>query len=147
MVDDLDLECSIEGPAGWIVLEDEANGYSLESSSFGEASTTHRKTEVSSEWIEGSFVVRSVRENVTETLAVYVTGATPYELATRLAALTNALEQNSFILTTRWGNLAETYYCSVADYKVTASQPLRFATMALVTATVPHLPTVGRSMV
>lgn len=136
----LDLSAQIQAPGGWLDLEDEANGYWLHNESFKQSSVTHRKTDISSEWVEGSFTTRGVRENVVEQVSVYVQGATPYQLQTRLKALTDALEQLTFQMVVRFGDSQQTWTCEMADYTVVTQQEYRFATMALVQANVPRLP-------
>ena len=136
----LDVSARIETPTGWIELEDEDNGYALAADSFATAAVSHRKSEISSEWLEGTFVTRSVRENITETVAVYVTGDSPHQLRTRLSALTDGFDQLQYKMTVRFGNAEETWSCWVSDYTTSTKVEMRFATMALVTATVPRLP-------
>ena len=74
----LDVDARILGPAGWIDLEDEANGYTLHDDFANSRATTQRKTDTMGDWVEGTFTVRAVRENVTESVAVWVDAVTPY---------------------------------------------------------------------
>lgn len=143
----LDVTAKIQTPTGWLELEDEANGYTLSADSFASSAVSHRKVEVSSEWMEGTFVVRSVRENVTETVSVFVTGATPAELSDRLLALTDGFDQLNYAMVVRFADAQETWSCQVADYTTSTKAELRHATMAQVTATVPRLPSVVRAKV
>ena len=140
MNQEIDISVMIETPTGWLELEDEANGYTLGADSFASSATTHRKTEINSEWMEGTFVSRAVRENVTETVAVYVSGDTPHQLAMRLEKLTDGFNQLSYAIVVRSADIADTWSCWVSDYTVATKTEMRHATIAMVTATIPRLP-------
>ena len=144
---DVDVAASLESPTGWILLEDRAGGFELASDSFSEKGITHRKTEVSSEWIEGTFTSRSVKENTTEKVSVYVYGATPFALAEKVKRVTDAFDQLSFGMVVRFADCQETWYCHTAEYTISTKQEMRFATMALINATVPRLPSCARVQV
>lgn len=141
------LALSISTALGPLALEDEANGYELHKDTFGTRNQSYRKTEVSGDWTEGTDVDRAVRENVVESVAVYVSGATHYQFATRLKALTDALEQLQYTITRQIGDLQEVWRCVPADYTVETGQELIFATMGLVRAQVPRKPAVTMTQV
>jgi hypothetical protein len=143
----LDVQASLQTTTGWLDLDDAAAGYELGSDSFSEKSISHRKTEVANEWVEGSYVSRSVRDNIGEVVSVYIIADTPYDLAVKVDRITSAFDQLSYQMIVRFADSQETWDCSLADYTVSTKQEMRFATMALVKATVPHLPTVTRVQV
>ena len=144
----LDVAARILGPAGWIDLEDEANGYTLHDDFANSRSTTQRKTDTMGDWVEGTFTVRAVRENVTESVAVWVDAVTPYQLATKVEALTDALDQLAFQMEVRFGDSQETWQIvQPADHIEAYDKAYRFATMCLVRATVSRLPTLTRVQV
>ena len=143
----LDVSAKILTPTGWLELENAAGGYELGAESFSEASVGHRKTEITSEWIEGSFVSRAVKEEVSEKVSVYVKGTTPYDLQVKLKALTDGFDQLSFSMVVRFADNQETWDCLVSEYSISTKQEMRFATIALVNATVPRAPTVTRLQV
>ena len=144
---ELDVGATILTPTGWVNLEDEAGGYWLAADSFTESVTSHRKTEIDSEWMEGSFISRGVQAVVVEKVSVYVKGATPYQLAARLKRLTDGFNQLAFSMVVRFGDNQETWDCNLSDYTLSAKQEMRFATMVLVNASVPRQPTVVRAQV
>jgi hypothetical protein len=144
---ELDVAARIHTATGWVELDDEENGYVLAAESFGERSVTHRKTEITSEFVGGSYVTRSVREQITETLSLYVYGINAMQLDDRIDVVTDALEQLNYQMVVRFGNSQETYTCSPADYTVTTKQEFRHATMAQIKATVPRLPATTRAQV
>lgn len=138
----LALSAQIETTEGWLELEDPENGYSLHKDSFSQQQVTRRKQEIEGEWVEGSFTTRSVRNNVTETLAVWVEGATPWEARQRRERLLNALGQLSYQFKLKDEDELQTWDCQPADYSLEAGQELRFARLVLVRAQVPRLPEV-----
>jgi hypothetical protein len=140
MSDTLDVSVKLETPSGWIELEDHASGYTLSADSFVTSATTHRKTEVSSEWMEGTYVARSVKDNISEQVAVYIQGTSPYDLAQKIAVLAKGFDQLNYQMIVRFADSEDTWNCFVADYTITTKVEIRFATMALLQATVPRLP-------
>jgi hypothetical protein len=143
----LDVSFSIEAPSGWIELEDRENGYELHKEAKAERGTQWRKKEISSGYVEGTYVTEAVKENITEPVVVYVYGETPFELETRIIALTDAFDQLQYEIRMRNGDLLETWDCAVADYVVQSPQELINSTMAVVRATVPRRPSVTRAQV
>lgn len=144
----LDVDARILGPSGWIDLEDEANGYTLHDDFANSRATTQRKTDTMGDWVEGTFTVRAVRENVTESVAVWVDGTTPYQLATKVEALTDALDQLAFQMVVRFGDSEETWQIvQPADHVEAYDKAYRFSTLCLVRATVSRLPTLTRVQV
>jgi hypothetical protein len=142
MANDLDVHVEIETPTGWLELEDLEGGYELHAESFAAKQSQSRKVEAEGDWAEGSYTVRAVAGNVTENVSVFVHGADPYQLAVRIQALTDGLHQLQYRLRLTVGNMRESWVCQYSDYAIESDQPLRFSTLALVKAQVPHLPTV-----
>ena len=138
----LDIAFSIHGPAGWIDLEDPANGYEAHKDTRASQAVTWRKHEITSAYVEGTFVNEAVKENVTEALVVTVSGASHFELQTRVQAILDALSQLRYEVKARIGNAEETWTCSVADYTVESSQELLNSGKVIVRAQVPRMPTV-----
>jgi hypothetical protein len=81
-----------------------------------------------------------VRDNIVETVAVQIKADTPANLRVKLKALTEAFEQISYQMVVSFDSDQEIWECTVADYKTTTSREMRFAKMAVITASVPHLP-------
>ena len=138
----LDIAFSIHAPSGWLDLDDAAGGYEAHKDTRAGQSVTWRKQEIESPYVEGTFVNEAVRENVSEALAIYVRGGSPFELRQRVTALTDALSQLQYEVRMVEGNAQETWDCSVADYTIETPQEMINSTMALVRATVPRRPTV-----
>ena len=144
---DLDVAARINTPSGWLELNDRAGGYQLGPEAFTTAATGHRKAEISSEWMEGSFVTRAVRENIVETVSVYVYGQSAHQLAVRLQALTDGFDQLSYAMVVRFDDAEENWDCQVADYTTSSRAEMRRTNMALVTAQVPRLPSAALAKV
>lgn len=137
----ISITCKIASPTGWLDLND-GRRYQLEKSSFGESSTTWRKREVTSDYVEGTYVVNAVRENVVETLSVWIYGETYYDVEAAEARLVEAISQLSYQLMFRTNNSASYYDCTVGDYQTTASHEFRHAGIKLLKASVPRHPDV-----
>lgn len=147
MANDLDVQAEIETPVGWLALEDMGNGYELHAESFAAKAVQSRKVEAEGDFVEGSYTVRAVAGNVIENVSVWVKGEDPYQLAVRIQALTDGLHQLSYRLRLTIGNMREDWVCQYSDYTIESDQNLRFSTLALVKAQVPHLPTITLTQV
>lgn len=137
----LDINCTITAPSGTLDLNQEGV-YKLEATAFGDRAVQQRKTTAKNPFVEGEFVVHSVKENITEVLAVYVYATTPLLLRQRVVALTDAFDQIQYSLVFRHGTTTSTYTCQTADYSIRQQHEYRHALLALVTAQVPRRPTV-----
>lgn len=139
---DLDLAARIV--ANGVTLELEQAPYSLAATSRAAAQVSHRKHEVSSPYVEGSFATHAVRENIVEPVDVYIETTNRRLMRDALDALELALSFPNWTLQWDWRGLngvRETWTCFAASYTIETSQPLMVATMALVRAQVPRLPT------
>lgn len=138
----LDITAEIETPSGWLQLEDAEAGYELHRDSFDRRAVDATKVELTSEWAEGSYTARAVKGNVVDNVGVIITAPTPYVLAQRILAFTEGLEQLEFTFRMTFGDVRETWTCFWSTHSIETTQPLRFSTMAIITATIPHLPTI-----
>jgi hypothetical protein len=143
----LDVAFAIQAPSGWVELEDPANGYEAHKETRAEQGVSWRKQEITSTFVEGTNVNDAVKENVTESVAIYVDAPTSYVLAQRIKVLTDALSQIRYSMRFRNGNLLETWDCAVADYTIETPQEMINSTMAVVRASVPRRPTVTMAQV
>lgn len=124
---------------GWLDLNDGVS-YKLEAGSFAERAISWRKREVTSDYVEGAFLVNAVRDNVAEALNVWVRGETYYDLGLARKRLEDALCQLSYQLSFRTTDATRYWDCTVADYVVTTTREFTHARIALVKATVPRHP-------
>lgn len=139
---DLVASVVVETALGPLELEDPTGGYELHKEAIGTRSVSHRKLEVAGDWSEGTDVDRSVRENITETLSVWVGGATHYEFETRLKALTDAFDQLRYSITRTVGDSRAVWTCTPGDYTIETSQEFMVAKVGLVRAQIPRKPAV-----
>lgn len=140
----LDVSARISTPFGW--LEVNYGPYELHRSSFGETQRTMRRTQTTNPFVPGTFTVNAVPDNVTETLAVWVTGDSHYEMDVALQTLIEALEAPSFLMEKRVEDSLEMWWCFSADVQIQTQAEYLHARKALVNAQVPRLPQVQRSM-
>ena len=149
MTDEMFLGVSVvvETPTGPLEVEDPANGYWLHKDSFASKSVTFRKLDLEGDYVEGADVLRAVRGNTTESLVIFVKGASHFEMATRVKILTDAFEQLQFGITRIIGNAQEVWSCRTSQYAIETEQAFQHATLAIVRAQVPRLPSVTLSEV
>lgn len=139
---DLDLSAKVAGPSGWVDLEDGLY-YSLHAESFGESGTSWRKKDLNADWIEGSYTVSAVRENVTETVSVWVRGETHFEFRTKVEDLITCFSQLNYLFMKRIEDVAEYWTCpSPADYTIRTQHEYIHARIGVFAAQVIRLPTV-----
>src|SRR5213075_2041152 len=94
----LDVTARIETPSGWVYLDDPINGYELHADTRKDFQVTHRKQTTNNSWTEGDFDITSVRGDITETVAVWITGSTQFEFDARLETLEAAFNQLAYRL-------------------------------------------------
>lgn len=135
----LSIGARITTPTGWLDLNDRTS-YQLEASSFGDRAVSWRKREVASDYVEGSFLVNAVRDNITEKLAVWVRGETHYDLARNRERLEEALCQLTYRLSFRTSDVTRYWEATVADYSVNTQREFLHSCIALVSATIPRHP-------
>ena len=135
---DLNISCRMTTPNGWLELNDGV--YRLSAEAFGEAETTWRRVEASNPFVEGTWTVSAVRENITENLSVWVRGSFPELTSAAVQELLNALAQRNFGLEVTFDGVTRFYTCFVSDATVSTSGPMRVARMAQVVAQVPRHP-------
>ncbi len=113
-------------------LELNADGYQLAGESFSSISVSHRKQEVVNPFVEGTYVVNSLRENITTPISVWVRGATHTEMAARLETLIAAFDQSMFTARVTVDGWVQTWQCFSSDYSVGLQREYMHAVMALV---------------
>lgn len=143
----LDVQCTLVVP-GLPDLQLEQPGdpfpYQLEASTREEYGVTFRKQEVSSPFVEGTYLIQAVRENVTEQVAVWVRGATHMEMDRRVQAVLERVERPRFVADFRVGSVTERWNCQVASYTVRSQREYQHAKIALLRLQIPRLPRITR---
>jgi hypothetical protein len=119
------------GPSTYIELNDNST-YRIADGSFENQAVTHRRKTAMSPYVEGTYVVSSLRENVTEQMNVYVMGKTSYATRSALTTLQTALEQPMFTIVRTINNWQTVWTCFASDYSMYSSKPLMMASMVRV---------------
>lgn len=132
--------------SAWVDLNDRSN-YQIHGDFRETSQTERRRITAASVIVEGEYTVHSVRSNVTETVNVWVYGATQAVVSANLVALENLFSQNSYQLRITLDNSRETWNCFVADYSYTRNQAFSHNGRALFSAQVPRLPAVSYEVI
>lgn len=140
----LDVSVRVSTAFGW--LEISYGPYSLHKESFAETQRTMRRTQTQNPFVPGTFTVNAVADNVTENIAVWVDGDSHYEMDVAVQTLVEALEQPSYLMERRIEDSLVTWWCQAADVAITTQAEYLHARKALVSAQIPRLPQVQRSM-
>lgn len=142
----LPVRCQISTPTGMLNVND-GKRYRLEDSTMSESSVTWRRKEVQSPFIEGTFLVDAVRENVQENLTVWVEEFDHYSLELAVRDLTDAVSQLNYYIHWTVDTVEFVWRCQTADYSIQADKNLRHATMSKVACRINRLPEVEMGFV
>jgi hypothetical protein len=129
----------ISTPYGWLYLGS-GTQYRLGAESFADRQTSFRRSEVSSPYVEGTFVINALRENVTETLDVIVEDREALRLADAVSALTSALCQVRYTVQVQIRRDVWTWRAYAADHSVQTKREFVHARLAQVRAEIPRDP-------
>lgn len=130
------------------------NGYELHGDTRATMGVTWRKQSVSNPWVEGSYDVIAVRENVTEALAVWVYGTPSNGPATaagnsafrqRVNVLEALIAKPQFNIVFTVGDLTETWDCTYSDYTIETSREFQYATQGVMRMQINRRPAVLRA--
>lgn len=134
----LDLTVLVSTPSGLLNLN--TPPYRVAGDSFTDEQVSHRKTEASNPYVEGTFVVNTVRENVGTSLNVWVVTETRMELLRAVQQLTDAFDQAMFTVTLDVGGATQLWNCVTSDYSVESGREFMHATRAKVVCQLNRLP-------
>lgn len=138
---DFDLEIQ-RADDTWLSLNDGIN-YKVAADSFETSAIQYRRTEVTSPYVGGSFLVHAVPQNAMETVQVYCYGASFFAAQTNVTNLINAIAQLRYQVRKSVADTVYTYSCYTADYSVTGSNVYVASKMIPVTLQIPRLPQVS----
>jgi hypothetical protein len=153
-IDDMSFTMYVSnGDGTWLDIND-GTKYKVSADSIGSNAVTWRKTEVTSPYVEGKFLVHAVKDMVSNGLTVWVTGY-PYnnhasgqnQLQTNIDDLITPFEQISYQIKYTMGNMQIVWDCQTADHSVEMSREYVHAMMVPVKFTVPRFPTATRSAI
>lgn len=125
----------------WVDLADGSRFY-ISPDNFGIHAQTLRRITAQSPFYDGTYLIHSVRENVTESLAVNVLGVSANDVTENLLLLEEIVSQPSFRLRMTVEDHVETWSCQAADYTIERGHIMLHNTRALMRIQVPRLPEV-----
>lgn len=134
----MDLECRVSTAGDWLHLNEGI--YRLTADSFEDEATTWRRTDVSNPFVEGSWTVNALRENVMESLSIWVRGDRYTTTAQGVEILKTVFSQINYVLQAAFDGERRTYTCYVGDFSVNATRELRHAKVAKFTVQIPRHP-------
>lgn len=134
---------SISSPAGGTINLQQPGVYKFERSTRDNRQVTKRKIDATNPFVEGTYTIAAVKENVVENVSIYVYATNQADLKTRVAALMDCLDQIKYTIVYGVDGNNETWTCFSADYAVQSQQEYQHAYLALVKANVPRLPKVS----
>lgn len=125
-------------------------GYLLHADTRNARAVQWRKQTVENNWVEGSFDVSAVRQNIIENLWVWVYGSSHDDCERKITALTNVVSQQSFNATwlestTTGTQTQEVWSCSWSEFTVETQREYHYANMALVKINLNRRPRVTRT--
>lgn len=139
---DLTMSMQVSTPYEWLELND-GQDLVLAKETFSEATVGKRKTDATNPYLEGSFTVSALREEVMETVAIYVYGISHFDMLTKVRVITDAFDQPYYrLIINIEENAWQVWQCNSANYRIDTSQELLHAKMAKVTLEVPRHPEV-----
>jgi hypothetical protein len=136
---ELTISMQVSTPEMWLELNDGLD-LILAKETFSEAQVTKRKTEAINPYLEGSHTVAALREEVIETVAIYVYGTDHFATALKVHVITDAFDQPEYRIIFGVENAWTVWWCGSANYRIDSSQELLHARMAKITVEVPRHP-------
>ena len=138
---EMSVHAKISTPSGWLNLEDPVNGYALEKTTLGNTQISTTQITAQSNFVEGTVVLNSVRQQVQETLSVWVTGDSTSQLWSRRDVLLSALNQLQYQVCLVIEDMAVYFTCTPANpITITYQQEFMFARTCQVAATLNRYP-------
>lgn len=141
MSSQITVAARISTPYGWLYLG-QGTQYRLGAGSFENQQTTFRRSEVQSPYVEGTFVINALRENVTESLDVIVEERPNLGTADAVRALGSALSQVRYSVQVQIRRDVWTWQAYAADHTVQTKREFVHARLAQVQAEIPRDPNV-----
>ena len=129
--DSIGLSVRVSMPnGGWCELNDHVV-FTVADGSFDGEAVSWRRAEDTNPFLEGTYLINALRNNVTRPLNVYVEGQTQFDLNDNLDNLKGYLSQRQFQLVRTIDNSARLFTCFASDYAIQSDRPLMFARKAL----------------
>jgi hypothetical protein len=149
---DLAITMQVSTPIEWLELNDGVD-LVLAKETFAEVTVSKRNTQAINPYLEGTHTVASLRDEVMETVAVYVHGVDHFATALKVRVVTDAFDQPEYRIIFAVGPKGPTgavepvdpsawtvWWCGAANYRIDSSQELLHARMAKIILEVPRHP-------
>lgn len=139
----LDVRFLVERPSSaWLSLND-GDTFRLEAEALNEVRRSSRRQEVTNAYVNGTFLIHSVIDNVTENVSALVYGTDHLVLEAALQAAIQAFEQPSYRVYCEIDGLCQVWTCFAAsEITVSTQKEFRHSRLAKITFQVPRLPDV-----
>lgn len=121
--------------------------YYVSPEDFGEKAQVLRRITAQSPFFDGTYLVHSTKENITEMITVYVLGNTANQVTENILLLEDAVSQASFTVSVTFGNHQEVWSCQAADYTISRGHLMMHNTRAMMKLSIPRLPDVSYGVV
>ena len=135
----LNVRCYITNGHGSLDINDH-KAFELAGDTRNSRQITHRKQEVASAYVPGSFTVNHVKENIMESLSIYVRGYDHHQLHVNIRRLEDAITQPVYYIKWHIEEHAEMWRCQPADYQIESSREFQHSTLAKFKAQIPRYP-------
>ena len=113
----------------------------------GQTSQSWRREEAQSRFYHGTFTLHATKDNVQETISVYITGESQNDVTEEIMLLEELFSQLTYQIRVQFGNHRETWYCQTADWQTERTHVLLHNTMAKMSFSVPRLPDTSKEII
>jgi hypothetical protein len=121
-------------------LELNAAPYQLAGETFSSIAVSHRKQAVTNPFVEGSYTVNALRENMMTPVSLWVRGATQTEMQLALDTAKAAFDQSMFTMRITVDGWTQQWQCFASDYTIGLQREYLHAVMALLDVQVDRHP-------
>lgn len=133
------IEIQNSSNLNWLNVND-GTVYRVNKGTFENSATSFRRDEVTNAFVEGKFLVNALRDNVTETLAIYAYGSTTPALKTAIDAMTTLVSQIRFYVRVTLDGSQRLWECFASDYTINVTNEFFHNRQALITVQLQRLP-------
>lgn len=130
----------------WVSLNDTTR-FKVHGDALGSQQVTRRRVTVTSPFYDGEYEVGSVKENVKETVTLWVRAPSQSQLTEHLLLLEDIFSQSVYNLRKTLDEDREVWVCYSADYSIDRGHINLHNCMALFSAEVPRLPHVHHEVI
>jgi len=130
----------------WVAVSD-GRDYYMGPEDFGDKAYQMRRITAQSPFFDGTYLVHSVKENVSETLSIHVLGSSQNQVTENILLLEEIINQPSFRIRMTMGDHRETWKCQRADYTIQRGHVMMHSTRAVMKIQVSRFPDVSYEVI